>query len=218
MLNVECFRALTAPITELPPARRASFGLPLSLTMAYPVGIETSWLNRFNPINMKDMTMKRILIAVILAAAVVGVRAQESKFLQLSLTPGVALQSEDTVIKGISLNIWGENPQKAFAFGFVNGSSGESAGFSWGLVNYAETYRGVHFGIVNWSTELFVGWQNGFVNIAKEAHGLQWGAVNYAETLKGVQLGLINIAANNAWFKEFPDQLAKGFIFLNWSF
>ena len=162
--------------------------------------------------------MKRIILTLILAAVVMGVQAQDSKFLQLSLTPGVALQSEDTVIKGISLNIWGENPQKAFAFGFVNGSSGDSAGFSWGLVNYAETYKGVQFGFVNTASELFVGWQNGFVNVAKEAHGLQWGAVNYAETMKGVQIGFLNIITTNPWFDEFPSKLAKGFVFVNWSF
>ena len=45
------------------------------------------------------------------------------------------------------------------------------------------------------------------------------GLVNYAETLdNGVQIGLANIAMNNGWFDEFPNKLAKGFPFVNWSF
>jgi hypothetical protein len=162
--------------------------------------------------------MKRIIIATILAATVMGVQAQDGKFLQLSLTPDIALQSKETRINGITLNIWGENPQSAFAWGFVNGSTGDSKGLSLGLWNYSQNYKGVHWAFVNYSSELFVGVQLGAVNVAKEMHGLQWGTVNYAETLKGVQIGLLNIVDTNPWFKEFPDKLAKGFVFVNWSF
>jgi hypothetical protein len=162
--------------------------------------------------------MKRIILTIILAAIVVSVQAQDSKFLQLSLTPDIALQSKDTTISGISLNIWGENPQSGVALGFVNGSTGTSRGFSWGVVNYAETYTGVQFGFLNTSSKLFVGWQNGMVNITKEMHGLQWGMVNYTDSLKGLQVGLVNIVTTSPWFKEFPDKLAKGFVFVNWSF
>src|SRR5262245_28856337 len=105
--------------------------------------------------------MKRILIALMLVATAAVVQAGEPKFLQLSLTPEIALHSRDTTINGISLSIWGENPQHGVALGFVNGSSGESAGFSLGLVNYAETYKGVQFGLVNIASELYVGWQDG---------------------------------------------------------
>jgi hypothetical protein len=162
--------------------------------------------------------MKRIMIAVLLVAAVMGVSAQETKFWQLSLTPDIALQSRDTTIEGISLNIWGEGPQSGFTWGFVNGNTGESRGFTLGFVNYCETYTGVQWGLVNTSSKLFTGWQDGFVNVSKEVHGLQTGVVNYAETLHGVQLGLVCIVKENPWFKEFPDKLARGFIFLNWSF
>lgn len=167
---------------------------------------------------LKRLNMKRLLIALLLAAGAVNAKAGDSSFLQLSLTPKIALQSEDTTINGISLNIWGENPQHGVALGFVNGSTDESSGFSLGLVNYSETYKGVQFGFVNVSTKLFSGWQNGCVNFGKEVHGLQWGVVNYAEELSGLQLGLVCIANNNPWFKEFPDKLATGMVFLNWSF
>jgi hypothetical protein len=163
--------------------------------------------------------MKRITFALALAATITGTTAaEESKFLQLSLTPDIALQSRETTIEGISLNIWGEGPQSGFTMGFVNGNTGESKGFTMGLVNYAETYKGVQWGIVNISSKLFAGWQSGLVNIGKEVHGLQWGTVNYAESLNGLQLGLVCIVKENSWFEDFPDQLAKGFVFLNWSF
>lgn len=155
-------------------------------------------------------------------------------FLQLSLTPDIALQSKDTTIRGVSLNIWGNNPQHSFTLGFINGSTGESSGFSVGLVNYSESYTGVQWSFFNYCTGDFKGWQDGAVNYcggsftgfqsgwlnySKEFKGLQLGLVNYAETLdKGVQIGFVNIAMNNGWFDEFPDKLAKVFPFVNWSF
>jgi hypothetical protein len=155
-----------------------------------------------------------------------------SKFFQAALTPNIAIHSRDTRIQGISLNIWGENPQGAFALGFVNGSTGDSSGFSLGLANYAENYTGVQMSFFNCTTGRFVGWQDsfvnyarefqglqsGFVNIADSASGLQLGAVNYTREMNGVQIGFANIITDNPWFKEFPSKLAKGFVFVNWSF
>jgi hypothetical protein len=162
--------------------------------------------------------MKRIITTVLLAVATVSINAADSQFFQLSLTPDIALHSKDTKINGITLAVWSENPQSAFAWGFVNGSSGDSSGFSMGLANYSENYTGVQFGFVNLSKGTFVGWQNGMVNIGKEVRGLQWGTVNYAESLYGVQIGFANIVKDNPWFKEFPNKLAKGMVFVNWSF
>ena len=137
------------------------------------------------------------------------------------------------MVKGLSLSIWGENPQQSLAIGFVNGSTGDSGGLSWGLFNYAESYTGVQLGWVNVSTEHFVGFQDawvnyaqgtfkglqyGVVNISEDTTGLQLGVVNYAEKLHGVQIGLVNVAMNNPAFTEFPDKLAPGFPFFNWSF
>jgi hypothetical protein len=45
-----------------------------------------------------------------------------------------------------------------------------------------------------------------------------WAGELQPENLDGVQIGLINIAMNNPWFTEFPDKLATGFPFVNWSF
>jgi hypothetical protein len=176
--------------------------------------------------------MKKLLIISAFVAGTIAVRADDSAF-QASLTPSVAIHSASTQINGLSLSVWGQNPQKGVALGFINGSTDESKGFSWGLYNYDESYTGVQWAIANYSEKSFIGWQYsfvnydqgyfkglewGFANIAEETHGVQLGAFNYAEELHGIQIGLINIASNNEWFSKFPDQLAKGFVFVNWSF
>ncbi len=183
-------------------------------------------------VKTKQQMKKTLSIALILAGGVLA-QAGDASF-QLSLTPDIALQSKDTTIRAVSLGIWSENPQHSLTLGIVNGSTGESSGVSlaWGL-NYTDTYTGVHLALVNVSRTSFVGVQLaavnysqgkfegvqlGFVNYAQEASGVQLGWVNYAENLHGVQVGFVNIAMNNGWFDEFPDKLAKGFPFVNWSF
>jgi len=183
--------------------------------------------------------MKKILAIAFFAISAAGLSAEESKPFQASLTPDIAIYSKTTEIRGLSLNIWGENPQQGVAIGFVNGSTGDSKGFTWGLFNYADSYTGVSWGAVNYSKTSFVGWQGGFVfwpslvnvsqgtftgfqegvvNCAQEFHGFQLALVNYTENLHGVQVGLVNIALNNPWFNDFPDKLATGFPIINWSF
>jgi len=163
--------------------------------------------------------LKKILIAIILCFVATSAFAEDSKPFQASLVPEVAIHSRDTRINGFTLNIWGENPQSAFALGFVNGSTGDSKGFSWGLVNYAQNYTGVEWAWVNWASEHFTGWQNGIFNYAGKLTGLQLGWVNFAKSAQsGVQIGLVNIIDENQWFKGFPQELAKGMVFVNWRF
>lgn len=183
--------------------------------------------------------MKKLIIVTAFAISVIGLKAEDSHPFQASLTPDVAIYSKTTEIRGLSLNIWGENPQQGVALGFVNGSTGDSSGFTWGVFNYADSYTGVAWGLANYSKESFVGWQGGIlffpclvnvakgqfvgfqegmVNYAEEFHGFQLAVVNYTEKLHGVQIGLVNIAMNNSWFHDFPDQLATGFPIVNWSF
>ena len=153
---------------------------------------------------------------------------------QLSLTPDIAIHPKTITVRGLSLGIWSENPQSSLTLGIVNGSTGQSSGFSWAWgINYAESYTGVHWALVNVSTVSFTGWQagainfskgsftglqSGFVNVAEATTGVQFGCLNYTEKLRGVQIGFLNIATANPWFKEFPDKLAPAFPFLNWSF
>ncbi len=177
--------------------------------------------------------MKKILIMSVFVVGALAARADDTAAFQLSLTPSVALQPSSTRINGLSLNIWGENPQTGVAFGFINGSTGESTGFSWGLYNYDESYTGVQWGLANYSDKSFDGWQGGLVNLdedyskgvmlgvanySDEMHGLQVGVFNYADDLDGVQIGLLNVANDNDWFTSFPNELAKGFVLVNWSF
>ena len=172
----------------------------------------------------------------ILASVMLGaIAAIASTPLQISITPDVAVFSRMTRVEGLSLSIWGENPQSALALGVVNGSSGSSAGISLALLlNYADSYKGLQVAPVNYNTGDFLGWQAGFVNYtdgtmrglqtgwvnyAGRLTGLQFGIVNFADTAdNGVQIGLVNILPQNAWMSDLPDGLAPGMVFLNWRF
>ncbi|ABC78273.1 LA_2272 family surface repeat-containing protein [Syntrophus aciditrophicus] len=181
--------------------------------------------------------MKKIIFITCLGIimAVASMAMAESKPIQLSLTPDIAVFDRDTEIRGLTLGIWGENPQTALAIGIVNGSKGNSAGLSFGfLLNYAESYKGVQWAPVNYTKKSFLGWQSGIVNYAEgSVKGLQTGAVNYSDHLTGVQFGFVNYAAKattgvqiglinlipqNQWFTRFPDELAPGMVFVNWRF
>ncbi|MEF8824112.1 MAG: hypothetical protein V5A74_08385, partial [Desulfohalobiaceae bacterium] len=104
-----------------------------------------------------------VLVSVSIALFfVVGLTSQafaQSRAFQLSLTPGIALHDRDVMIEGVSLGVWSENPQKSLTLGVVSGSTGDSSGFSWSfLMNYADSYKGVHWAPVNYTKQDFVGW------------------------------------------------------------
>jgi len=185
--------------------------------------------------------MKKILVLMGVALITVGAMA-ESKPFQLSLTPGIAIYDRSEKIEGFTLGIWSENPQAAFALGIVNGSTGDSAGLSVGILNYADSYRGLQWGLVNYTKGDTLGWQGGFclglvgsvvnytggtmkgfqcgvVNYAGRLTGLQLGIVNYAATAEtGLQIGVLNLIPENHWFTELPDELAPAMILINWRF
>lgn len=186
--------------------------------------------------------MRIVILAwgLVLSAAVVAAGA---KPVQLSLTPDVAVFDRTETINGVTLSIWGENPQTALAVGLINGSTGPSAGLSLGLLNYADSYGGLQWAFVNYVKGDFTGWQGGplcglvvsAVNYAGAAMaGLQLGAVNYAGRLVGLQVGLVNVAdqadpgvqvgvvnvirANTRWFTGLPEELAPTAVLVNWRF
>jgi hypothetical protein len=152
--------------------------------------------------------MKKTLVIIALVAGTFAARADSAVF-QASLTPDIAIHSRTTEINGFAINIWGENPQHSFNLGLVNGSTGESAGFSLGLANYAESYTGVQFGFVNYSTGTIRGWQDGIVNISKgEFHGWMNGDVNISlGTFVGFQSGYVNVSTGD--FKGFQLALVN---------
>jgi hypothetical protein len=184
--------------------------------------------------------MKRLLVILMGVAGLNCVMASQP--IQLSLTPEIALFDRSERIEGLALSIWGENPQSAFALGFVNGSTGDSVGLSVGLVNYAENYTGCQWSFLNYTKGNFTGWQGGpffgllvsgvnytegsmtglqcgMVNYTGKLNGLQLDLVNVADTAKsGVQIGLVNIMPENEWFTALPDQLAPGMVLINWCF
>lgn len=176
-------------------------------------------------------------------AIALGVSAQENPSFQASLVPDHALYDRTQRIEGVTLSIWGENPQTALAIGLVNGSSGESAGLSLGVLNYAESYAGAQWAFANFTEGDCSGWQGGpglgllvsvlnytgghmkglqtgVVNLAGKLSGLQFGLINYTQTAEsGVQIGLVNlIAQNSGWFTNLPSEVAPGMILVNWRF
>ena len=187
----------------------------------------------------KTQVMKQTLVFLGMVMAATGVMAGK---VQLSLTPDIAVYDRSETINGLTLSIWGENPQTALAIGLVNGSTGQSAGLSVGILNYADDYSGLQWGLVNYTKHDFAGWQGGFglgllvsvanytggtmsgfqcgvVNYAGSLTGLQLGLINYAKIADaGVQIGLINVMPQNQFLTGLPDELAPGMILVNWRF
>ena len=165
--------------------------------------------------------MKNLLLVLICCLFATGAVA-ETKGFQLSLIPDIAIEARTSHIKGVSLSVWGENPQTAVAIGVVNGSTGESSGISFGLLaNYAESYEGAQLAwIANYSSVKFTGFQWAAFNYAERLHGLQLGFFNFTATSdKAVQVGFINIMKNTKlWFNNFPDEVAPVMPFVNWRF
>jgi ABC-type transport system substrate-binding protein len=184
--------------------------------------------------------MKKLL-TVFLVALIAGA-ALATEPINISLVPDAALYDRDVEIRGLTLSIWGENPQTSFALGFVNGSTGQSVGLSIGLLNYSDSYKGFQWGVVNYAKQDFTGWQGGFVlgimgsivnytdgtmtgfqsgvvNYAGNLRGFQLGFVNYAKTVdNGLQIGFVNLMPENEWFEGLPEELAPGMIIVNWHF
>ena len=109
--------------------------------------------------------MKKLLTSIPMLLGSFALQAQNPVF-QASLTPEIAIYSSTTEIRGLSLHIWGENPQQGLTLGLVNGSTGDSSGFTWGLFNYTDSYTGVSWGLCNVSRLNYVGWQQGWINIS----------------------------------------------------
>ena len=185
--------------------------------------------------------MKKLLTFLATVLVSTGAMAGTRPF-NLSLTPDIAVYSRSDTIEGLTLSVWGENQQTSLALGIANGAIGQSAGLSVGFLNYAENYKGLQWGLVNYTDKDFAGWQGGpffglvvsvvnytggtmkgfqagVVNYAGTLTGLQLGVVNYAEAADGgVQIGLVNIIPPNPWFSGLPDALAPGMILVNWRF
>ena len=188
------------------------------------------------------MNKAYLCFCLFLGMMVAAAHAQVESF-QASFTPKHALHDQETRIEGLTLSIWGENPQSALSIGFVNGSTGTSQGFSLGLMNYSERYSGLQWSCANFSHSDFSGWQGGplfgllgsvvnycggdmsglqtgCVNLTGGMSGVQIGLINYAQKVEGgLQIGIVNLIGNTGgWFTAWPNEIAPGMIFVNWKF
>ena len=179
------------------------------------------------------------LIGFLLAG---GAYAQAPSF-QASFTLYSAIYDPDTRIEGMTLSIWGENPQTALSIGLVNGSTGDSSGLSFGLANYAENYSGAQWSLLNINNGNFTGWQggpcfglvgsvlnytggttcglqSGVINLTGGLSGVQIGLINYAQRVdSGLQIGLVNLIGNTAgWGENWPREIGPGMVLVNWRF
>jgi hypothetical protein len=185
--------------------------------------------------NRKEKQVMKRVLAILVGVMVASGAMAQSKPLQLSITPDIAIFDRGERIEGLTIGLWSQNPQTALALGIANGSTGRSAGMSLALIlNYADSYEGIQWASINYTKVDFLGWQGGLVNYtdgtmkglqtgvvnyAGRLTGLQFGFVNYAVTAEnGVQLGLINLIPRNPWFTGSPNELAPGMIFFNWRF
>ncbi len=172
-----------------------------------------------------------------------GFARSQSESFQASLTPDCAVHGRNTQIEGLTLSVWGENPQTAFSIGLVNGSTGESIGLSLGLMNYADSYSGAQWSLFNFTESNFTGWQGGpcfglvgsilnytggttsglqtgVINLTGGLEGVQAGFINYAQRVDmGLQIGLINLIGNTeGWGENWPREIGPGMILANWRF
>ena len=165
--------------------------------------------------------MKNIVLTLMCCFFATGAYAATSPF-QLSLTPDIAVRPSSMQIDGVTLNVWGQNPQRALALGIVNGSTGDSSGLSLSLLaNYAQNYKGAQLAfIANYASGEFSGLQWAAFNYAGTLNGLQLGFVNVAKTSQqGIQIGLINIMQETkTWFRNFPNEVAPAMVLVNWRF
>jgi len=147
-------------------------------------------------------TIKTLILCVI-ACVITSTAFAGSKAFQASVAPGIAIHDRHQKIEGLTLSLWGENPQASLALGIINGTEGNSAGLSLGFLNYGDTYKGVQLGLIN---------------IDDKLHGAQFGFLNVAKATKtGFQFGLINIIPENKkWFSNFPYEIAPFMLFINW--
>ena len=156
----------------------------------------------------------------------------------LGLVPHTAEDFTGLAIGGV--NVVGDE-FSGLAIGSVNYAGGRHVGCQVGLVNWntfasaeegvpvGESYKsylfGLQDGIVNFTTDTFVGWQTSPLNLADNMTGVQsgfWligavniaggsvegaqiGLANFANRMEsGIQIGIINVIAHGGWLPFLP--------------
>jgi hypothetical protein len=135
--------------------------------------------------------------------SVAGAGPEVVKPLQLALVPTVQLVPQDQSIRGLRLNIYGDNQNMSGVdIGLMHETKDRFSGVGFGLLNIAhgET-RGLQFsGIYSGADGRMSGLQVGMVNRSANIHGLQIGLANFADDMTGIQIGLWNeIKSKEQW-------------------
>jgi len=158
--------------------------------------------------------MRRLVIAVLVALALLVPAGAQTKPFQLALVSPVQLVPPEQSISGLRLSlIYGENRDvTGLDIGLAGRTTGDFLGVQVSVVSLVDgecvgwqhggfysrvagTLTGAQSAFVTQAHDA-TGIQWGFVNLAGEMTGLQIGFFNQAQRLHGLQLGLLNIARN----------------------
>ncbi len=125
------------------------------------------------------------------------------KPIQLALVPTIQLVPQDESIRGLRLNIYGDNQSvSGVDIGLMHETKSRFGGVGFGLLNIVHgEARGLQFsGIYSGADDRMSGLQVGIVNHSGNIHGLQIGLANFADDMTGIQIGLWNeIKSKENW-------------------
>jgi len=125
------------------------------------------------------------------------------KPIQFALVPTIQLVPEDQSVRGLRLNIYGDNQSvSGVDIGLLHETKVKFSGVGFGLLNIVHgEARGLQFsGIYSGADDRMSGLQVGIVNRSANIHGLQIGLANFADDMTGIQIGLWNeIKSKEQW-------------------
>ncbi|HEY8932521.1 MAG TPA: hypothetical protein VIM44_04325 [Rariglobus sp.] len=143
-------------------------------------------------------------LSVLTVASTLAVAAKAEAGFQAALwAPNLQLVSAQEDIKGVRLEVYGENRNvTGLDIGFANSTTGNFTGLGglFTLYNHVGgTTTGVQWGAVNYTEGAVTGWQGGWINLnSAKVTGLQTGLINWNDISKadfsGLQLALVNTA------------------------
>ena len=121
--------------------------------------------------------------------------AGEAKPIQVALWSPVQIFPPAAAIHGVRLNIiYGVNTEVVgLDLGIANRTTGDCTGLQYGIIGDVEgTFTGWQDNFINIAKN-FEGFQSGLYNGADACHGFQWGFINNTKSMRGFQLAFINM-------------------------
>jgi len=129
--------------------------------------------------------------------------SETAKPIQFALVPTVQLVPQDQSVRGLRLNIYGDNQNMSGVdIGLMHETKDRFSGVGFGLLNIVHGQaRGLQFsGIYSGADDRMSGLQVGIVNRSNNIHGIQIGLANFADDMTGIQIGLWNeIKSKENW-------------------